>query len=156
MRFKKILFPTDFSKHSLYALPYAKDLVSRFDGELHVVHVVDDAYQYMMTASEVATVPVVMPLDGMRKTAQHQIQELQQEQLADLGDRVHAEVLVGRPFVEIIRYAREKEMDLIVIATHGHGALASMLLGSVTEKVVRKCECPVLTIRHPEQKFEAP
>jgi len=93
MRFKKILFPTDFSKHSLYALPYAKDLVSQSDGELYVVHVVDDAYQYMMTASEVATVPVVMPLDGMRKTAQHQIQELQKQQLGDLGDRVHTEVV---------------------------------------------------------------
>ena len=53
-------------------------------------------------------------------------------------------------------YAREHEMDLIVIATHGHGALASMLLGSVTEKVVRKSSCPVLTVRHPEHKFEIP
>ena len=62
----------------------------------------------------------------------------------------------GRPFVEIIRYAKEHEIDLIVIATHGHSGLTSMLLGSVTEKVVRKSPCPVLTVRTPGHEFKMP
>jgi nucleotide-binding universal stress UspA family protein len=65
-------------------------------------------------------------------------------------------VLVGAPFVEIIRYARDQSIDLIVIGTHGHSALAAMLLGAVAEKVVRKAPCPVLTVRHPKHVFEMP
>ena len=70
--------------------------------------------------------------------------------------KVESRVLVGVPFVEIIRYARDQSIDLIVIGTHGHSALAAMLLGTVAEKVVRKAPCPVLTVRHPQHKFEMP
>ena len=64
--------------------------------------------------------------------------------------------LVGTPFVEIIRYAREHEIDLIVMGTHGRGLIAHVLMGSVAEKVVRKAPCPVLTVRHPEHEFVMP
>jgi len=63
---------------------------------------------------------------------------------------------VGVPFVEIIKAAREKEVDLIVIATHGKSGLSHILFGSVAEKVVRKAPCPVLSIRHPEHEFIMP
>ena len=63
---------------------------------------------------------------------------------------------VGHPFVEIVRYAREHEIDLIVMGTHGRGPIGHMLMGSVAEKVVRKAPCPVLTVRHPEHRFEYP
>ena len=59
-------------------------------------------------------------------------------------------------FVEIVRYARENEIDLLVLGTHGRGAIAHMLIGSVAEKVVRKAPCPVLTVRHPEHEFIMP
>ena len=62
----------------------------------------------------------------------------------------------GPPFLEIVRYAQEANIDLIVLGTHGRGGLAHMLLGSVAEKVVRKAPCPVLTVRHPEHEFVAP
>ena len=61
--------------------------------------------------------------------------------------------LVGSPAGEILRYATEQEVDLIVIGTHGRGAIGHMLLGSVTERVVRKAPCPVLTVRHPQHEF---
>ena len=64
--------------------------------------------------------------------------------------------MLGKPFEQIIRHARQEEIDLIVIGTHGHSALGSMLLGSVAEKVIRKAPCAVLSIRHPDHKFEAP
>ena len=66
------------------------------------------------------------------------------------------EITSGRPFLEIIRVAKERKSDLIVIGTHGWGALKQVLLGSVAEKVVRKAPCPVLTVRDPGHEFKMP
>ena len=63
---------------------------------------------------------------------------------------------VGKPFVEIIHHARDHDVDLIVIGTHGRGAVQHALLGSVAEQVVRTSPCPVLTVRHPEHEFVMP
>lgn len=68
-------------------------------------------------------------------------------------ERVIHKTVVGRPFLEIIRYAKEQQIDLIVLGTHGRGVLSHVLIGSVTERVVRKAPCPVLTVRHPEHEF---
>ncbi len=71
--------------------------------------------------------------------------------------QAHLELVNGMSeFVEIIRYAREKNIDLLVLGTHGRGAIAHMLMGSVAEKIVRKAPCPVLTVRHPEHEFVMP
>lgn len=154
MEIKKILYPTDFSEHSQCAIPMVKKLAEQFSAELHCLHVVDKAYQYWLGAGE-ASVPVVMPIEDVTESAQEQLDRFTTEHLGEVSGVVKT-VLTGRPFVEIIKYARDSEIDLIVIATHGHGALASVLLGNVTEKVVRKSPCPVLTVRHPEHKFEIP
>jgi nucleotide-binding universal stress UspA family protein len=63
---------------------------------------------------------------------------------------------VGGPYVEIVRYAKERDIDIIVMGTHGRGFMAHMLMGSVAEKVVRKAPCAVLTVRHPEHEFVIP
>jgi nucleotide-binding universal stress UspA family protein len=63
---------------------------------------------------------------------------------------------VGAPFVEILRYAKEQGIDLIVMGTDGRGPIVHMLIGSVAEKVVRKAPCPVLTVRHPQHEFVLP
>ncbi len=60
----------------------------------------------------------------------------------------------GKPFVEILRFIKSNGMDLVVMGTHGRSGLAHALMGSVTEKVVRKALCPVLVVRHPEMEFE--
>jgi nucleotide-binding universal stress UspA family protein len=67
-----------------------------------------------------------------------------------------SEAVVGRPFMEILGYAKDRHVDLIVIGTHGRSGLRHVLLGSVAERVVRKAPCPVLTIRHPEHDFVMP
>ena len=66
------------------------------------------------------------------------------------------DVAYGRPFAEIINYAREKSIDLIIMGTHGRGAVAHMLLGSTVEKVVRKAPCAVLTVRTGKEAFVMP
>lgn len=152
---KKILYPTDFSEHSLCALPYAVELAKNHSAEIHCIHVVDESYQYWLGAGE-AAMPVVMPVEDIISSAQELMKQFVEKHFGDLQGNVVANVVTGRPFVEIIRYARDNQMDMIVIATHGHSALTSMLLGSVTEKVVRKSACPVLTVRHPDHKFEIP
>jgi nucleotide-binding universal stress UspA family protein len=70
--------------------------------------------------------------------------------------RVTRSVIRGTPFVEIVRYAREQNVDLIVMGTHGRTGLEHALIGSVTEKVVRKAPCPVLTVRPEGHQFVMP
>ena len=60
------------------------------------------------------------------------------------------------PAEEIVKYAKAHAIDLIVMGTHGRGALAQLLVGSVAERVVRTAPCPVLTVRHPEHEFIVP
>jgi nucleotide-binding universal stress UspA family protein len=79
---------------------------------------------------------------------------IQENKLQQL--HVLKEIREGSPFYEIIRYAKERDIDLIVMGTHGRSGLVHVLLGSVTEKVVRKAPCPVLTVRHPEHEFVHP
>jgi nucleotide-binding universal stress UspA family protein len=66
------------------------------------------------------------------------------------------EILFGKPFVEILKFAKEENADLIVMATHGRGAISHLLMGSTAEKVVRKAPCPVLTVKHPKHLFAMP
>ncbi len=154
-KFKKILCPTDFSEHSTVAIEYVKELAVKFGGSVHCVHVVDDSYQYWLGAGENA-VPIVAVEQDLVSSSEMNLTEYVKKKFADFKGDLQAKVLSGRPFVEIIRYAQAENIDVIVMGTHGHGAIASMLLGSVTEKVVRKAPCPVLTVRHPEHKFEMP
>jgi nucleotide-binding universal stress UspA family protein len=65
-------------------------------------------------------------------------------------------VLSGAPYIEIVGYANDHAIDLIVMGTHGRGPVAHALMGSVAEKVVRNAPCPVLTVRHPEREFVMP
>jgi nucleotide-binding universal stress UspA family protein len=153
----KILYPTDFSKHSLAALPLATDLAKRYSAELHVLHAVDWPHEYFMEEGYVVPLVTTYPIevDQLKKSAEQRLDKFVAENLADVGKPVKKVVVVGKAFAEIIHYAREQNIDLIVLGAHGHSALASMLLGNVAEKVVRKAPCPVLTVRHPEQEFEA-
>lgn len=153
--FNKILFPTDFSDLANTALGYARDLTDKYDAELHCLHVVDDAYQYW-SAMGPESVPVGPPTDDLLELGRNRMKAFAEAHLAGLKQSVVTEVVMGRPFAEIISHAREKDIDLIVMGTHGRGAIAHVLLGSTTEKVVRKSGCAVLTIRAGEQTFSMP
>jgi nucleotide-binding universal stress UspA family protein len=75
---------------------------------------------------------------------------------AQKGRKVVRAFRTGSPYVEIVTYASENDIDLIILGTHGRGAIAHMLLGSIAEKVVRKAPCPVLTVRPAGHQFIVP
>lgn len=150
----RILVPTDFSKHSQNALKYAAAFAEKFGAEIHLLHVVQDLALFIPEAVSVAP-PVVPPVEQLTAAVREALERFIRENNLQ-GLTVHQEVREGTPFYEIIQAAREKDVDLIIMGTHGHSGLAHVLLGSVTEKVVRKAPCPVLTVRHPEHEFVHP
>ena len=146
---KNILIPHDFSETSEAAMQYAVELARTFGATLHVVHVSEKARFEMATE---------FPL-GLDLSLEDAIRE---RLLKIMATREHRElnpsfqVLSGAPWVEIVRYARDRAIDLIVMGTHGRGVIAHAVMGSVAERVVRHAPCPVLTVRHPEREFVLP
>ena len=155
---KKILHPTDFSERSLAALPLAIDLAQHYGAELHCLHVVEMPGEFILEDSYMLplTTEYRPDYDELKKAAEAHLDQFVAQHMPDVQDSVKKAVVIGKPFAEIIHYARDRDIDLIVLGTHGRSALGSMLLGSVAEKVVRKAACAVLTVRHPEHRFEAP
>lgn len=149
---KRILFPTDFSEHSEHAWTYALAFAKEFGAELHLIHVV--AAPPHVGEAYVTYDPKKL-LEAMTAEANAQLDRMV-EVARDAGLTFHRLVVTGVDFREIIEAARTREVDLIVMATHGRTGLAHALMGSVAEKVVRKAPCPVLTIKHPKMRFEMP
>jgi nucleotide-binding universal stress UspA family protein len=141
MEIRRILFPTDFSENSEYALMYALAFARQFDATLTVLHVVH--------------VPPQMPelnigaiLDRMVKHAERNLSKLIRE-AGETRVAMHPEVRLGVDYREITAFAEKEKMDLIVMGTHGRTGMAHALLGSVAERVVRHAPCPVLTVKRP-------
>jgi len=155
IRISKILHPTDFSELSLLALRYARELSEQFNAQLHCLHVVDESQQYWAALGPEAA-PVVAPMDDILSAANAQMQSFADSHLLGMSFLPITSVVAGRPFVQIIEYAKESTCDLIVLATHGRSGFMHALLGSTAEKVVRKAPCPVLTVRSGEHEFVVP
>lgn len=150
IKLEKILVPIDFSQFSAKALRYGEELAAKFHAELHLLH----AFETMpITSSD----GVYFPPDLAAQEEAAAVKTLN-EQKVDAPDDVNVvrELKHGHPFVEIVRYAKENDIGLIIMGTHGRGAIAHMLLGSVAERVVRKAPCPVLTVRDEEHEFVMP
>lgn len=151
---KQILVATDFSETAASALRYGCALAEAFKAELHVLHVINEpseptwaAYGYLPEITAFRKALKEGALANLNQVLSH-----------DDVERFHPRLVLkwGPPFLEIVRYAREQNIDLIVIGTHGRGPIAHMLMGSVAEKVVRKAPCPVLTVRPGEHEFVLP
>jgi nucleotide-binding universal stress UspA family protein len=144
--FSRILVPTDFSPPSDAALAVAKALAAQFGASIHLIHVLEDPYS---TAAYAVEVYGYLP-SGLKNTWQDQAQARLDGLLAPAERaRFYATttVLFGSAAESIVEYARDHAMNLIVMGTHGREGVAHLLLGSVTERVVRTAECPVLTVR---------
>ncbi len=152
---KHVLVATDFGEPSTAALSYARGLARNFGATLHLLHVVDDLGSRAMSSAGFG-VDFGKMQQEMEQAAQADLEALlSDEDRRELGAR--AIVLTSTtPALSIVQYARDAQVNLIVVGTHGRGAVAHLFLGSVAERVVRMAPCPVLTVRHPEHGFVLP
>lgn len=149
---KHILFPTDFSDYAANAVLYVIDFAKKFGAKVTVIHVLSPP-TYAVTPE--FNVDLTKIQKEVEVASQGRINELM-GRLSEEGLDADSLIEIGSPFAEIVKCARDRDVNLIVLATHGHGAVKHMLLGSTAEKVVRKAPCPVLTVRHPEHEFVHP
>lgn len=142
---RRILVPTAFDDCSIPSVHYGAELAEKFGAEFILLHVVQDVALAMPDAVMPSPTPAPM-LNELLDAARDGLANLVgAEKLERLKPR--REVRVGSPAAEIIAAAADLDVDLICIGTHGRGAIAHFLLGSVAEKVVRQAPCAVLTIR---------
>ena len=148
---KKILCPIDHSDCSKEALKYAVSFAMKDEAELYLLHVIDVRTfdeSFDMTSKQ-------LPDDKTIKQLKEKLLECVPEEIrSDM--RIEPIVVQGVPFSEIISISKEKEISVIVMGTHGRTGIAHIMLGSVSEKVVRKAPCPVLTVRQSKHKFVMP
>lgn len=150
---RKILCPVDFSETSLAALKHAEELSVDFDAELVLVHVVTaPLYPAAYGAAPVWTGKTEL---SVLTSAQSRIDELVTE-LEGRGRKVTAAVEQGPSAPTIVEAVERHGVDLVVMATHGLTGFSHVLLGSVAERVVRTCPCPVLTIKASRLAAEMP
>ncbi|MCP5145520.1 MAG: universal stress protein [Gammaproteobacteria bacterium] len=145
LEFKRILYPTDFSPSGNRALGIACELARRFGAELHVMHVVQD----IAAIAAYGVTEAYLPVEWRKEVKAQAEKSLLEVPDAAVGAGVNVVRVVaeGAPYYEILNYAKEQGVDLIVMGTHGRTGLPHMLMGSVAERVVREAPCAVMTIR---------
>ena len=142
---RRILHPSDFSRASGAAFKKAVELAKASRGELTLVHVLGpivpiagDGYVSPKMYEEIAA--------SNRSWAQKELDKLVTKAKAS-GVRAKAAVLEGAAYDQIVRFARSRHADLVVMGTHGRSGIAKLFLGSVAGRVVAGASCPVLTVR---------
>lgn len=147
--FKNILVPTDFSKHAEAGVPYAVELAKRSNGKLHLLHVFHENPGATLYAGLV--IGGSAWLEEARHRFDAQLKEKAEEIQRRHGVKVIYTQVAGHPVHEIVNYANKSNVDVIVMATHGHGVLQHALMGSTAERVARLATKPLLTIRPAEK-----
>ncbi len=141
---QRIVVPIDFSAHARLALTYANDLAEVYKASLSVLHIVDEVVYPDFY-------PPVIPSGGsiteeLREQSLTRMKSIMAE-IEGAEGRSDLFVRTGRAAPEISDFALEQGADLIVIASHGLTGISHMLLGSVTEQVIRRVGCPVFTVK---------
>ena len=143
---KTIITALDFSDATKDVLAAAMLMAKLQDATLHIIHVLEPEPTYTaygMTPEEFPAIQVFQ--NESQRRAEARLNDAVTTAKTLLKD-VRAELIVGSPLHSIIDYAETQKADLIVIGTHGHGAVAALLIGSVAEGLVRKAICPTLVI----------
>ena len=142
--FERILYPTDFSDVSMKAVNYVKQLKDAGAKEVTVLHVIDER---MLVVPDVFSGIDFMAIENeLRRIADEECNKIV-EQFREKGLKAKFTVERGIPFLEILKAAQKEDVSLIVIGSHGKSNIEEMLLGSVSEKVIRKAVRPVLVIK---------
>jgi len=146
MQFRSIICATDFSEHSNRTIPYGVAIAQEFDSRLYLCHVID--LSAVTIYGEFQLDPVGQQ-DRIRQEAEEQLsrmpglQEVAWEPL----------IRVGQPAAEIARLVEEKGADLVIASTRGHSGLKRLILGSVTQRLMRTLSCPLLAVHGVEEGF---
>jgi nucleotide-binding universal stress UspA family protein len=152
---KRILVATDFGDAADVALNYGREFARTFGASLEVLHVAENITTRGADVEGFAVDWSALQHD-IEAAARRELDELLTEE-----DRMmlHAKpvfLISNAPALTIVEHARKSQTDLILMGTHGRGAMAHLVMGSVAERVVRLAPCPVLTVRHPEREFVLP
>ena len=141
--YKRMLVPLDGSELAEVVLPYAKELAGRLDLELILLHVCEPhtpELKFMCRA-------YIERVTELVKTQSREVQTMTGSPSGGKSVEVRAEVASGNPAEEILRYAEENRIDLILMATHGSSGVRRWALGNVTDKVLRKSQHPIWLVR---------
>ena len=142
--FKKILYPTDFSEVSKKAINYIKQLKDAGTEEVVVLHVVNE--KGVEAIALYASGSFDELLQRVEKQAADEMEKIEAD-LKESGFKVKLRIEIGIPLTDILKVEQEEGVSVIVIGSHGKSNVKEMLLGSVSEKVIRKSKNPVLVIR---------
>jgi len=154
IRIKNVLVATDFGATSDAALQYGREFARTFDATLQVLHVAD--FVCMMYGGETYTVAVPELQGEAEDEAQRQLDRLlTDEDRAVLHARAVVITAVNKAEA-IATYAKVHDIDIIVMGTHGRGAIGHLFMGSVAELVVRTAPCPVLTVHQTQHQCIVP
>ena len=149
--YQKILFCSDFSPGADYAFYTALDLAERYRARLYLIHVIPESDKYFESAAEpLASGPTLsVEAEGLDQTRQ----KLEDRYVHRLGpySNYEVQVLRGVPIVEIVRFAREREIDLIVMGAAGSSRRNKLHFGSTAENVARRAPCTVMCLRQPQR-----
>lgn len=149
---KNILVATDFSEPSAVALDYGRDLARSYDAALHVVHVIEESMALHGPEIGFAYADIQRNIEAAVR------RDLDAALSADDHRTLNARTVItraGNVSHAITEYAKNNAIDLIIVGTHGRGAIQRFLIGSVAERVMRTAPCPVLTVRANERDFIA-
>ena len=148
--FSSILVPVDFSEYTPEILAYATEIARRFSSTIHLIHVIPKMDYFAASESFVAAENVVAAQKGVESEVERDLAEMARK---ITGIPVIRAIRRGVSFVEIVEYSTTEGIDIIIMATHGRDGL-DLIMGSATEKVVRRSPCPVLTVRPAKKQIK--
>src|SRR6476660_3545701 len=146
MQVRTILLPTDFSECGNYALSFATSLARTFGASVICVHVIEPIVPTVGYSGMTEPLPIADITEQLEDSAERELPKLAEcDECA--GINVEEIIAHGEAASEIVRVAKERNVDLIVIASHGRTGLGRILFGSTAEAVVRHAACPVLVVK---------
>lgn len=154
MTISRILVATDFSLDADAALAGALALAKTIPASVHLLHVVENPLAAGVWSSEIYTVQIAGLQVNLVRDAEKELKRGVRA-LGTTGVKITTEVRTGRVAQEIVQCARDREIDLVVVGSHGRTGVARLMMGSVAEHVVRHAPCPVLVTRPLERETAA-
>jgi nucleotide-binding universal stress UspA family protein len=151
MQIRSILLPTDFSECSNYALSYAASLARTFGASIICIHVIEPMVPTVGYSGMTEPLPIADITEQLEDSAERELPKIAEcEECAGL--EVEELIVHGEAASEIVRVAKDRKVDLIVVSSHGRTGLGRILFGSTAEAIVRHASCPVLVVKPSDEE----